>query len=362
MRPPQVFWLIALMAIGCTTFQPTPPPLAVGPLTLSADELRVVDQVIVITDASGTMYLNQTFPKAKSLTQAFVAAMPAADVRAERPGGYRAGSIGFGGDERIAAPLADFDRTALAGKAEGLHVMGSFDGMGGRTPLHAVLEESQAWLTGSSGRAALVLFTDGLPDSEERSLAAAEGLVASYSGVVCIYAVQTGTDPRGADFLARLTGLTGCGGLRDADAVGNPAMFESFARAVFVGGEPLPPVAAAPDGCAGVIRLRGVRFGFDRAEISDDSAVVLGAAVERLRDCEGLEVRIDGHTDSTGSEAYNQGLSERRAEAVRKFLGDAGIEAGRLSARGLGESDPVAPNQTGEGRAQNRRVDLHLAR
>ena len=362
MRSPQVFWLIALLAIGCATSLPTQPPLAVDPLTLSADEVRVVDQVIVITDASGTMYLKQNFPEAKSLTQSFVAVMPAADVRGARPGGYRAGSIGFGGAQRITAPLADFDRAALASKAENLHIMGSIDGMGGRTPLHAVLEESRVWLGGSSGRAALVLFTDGLADSEERSLAAAESLIASYSGVVCIYAVQTGTDPRGAEFLASLTGLSRCGDLRAADAVGNPTSFENFARAVFVGAAPLPPVAAAPDPCTGVIRLRGVRFGFDQAKVSDDSAVVLGAAAERLRECEGLEVRIEGHTDSIGSEDYNHGLSERRAEAVREYLDQAGIGAGRLSARGLGESAPIAPNETAEGRALNRRVDLHLGR
>jgi OOP family OmpA-OmpF porin len=186
--------------------------------------------------------------------------------------------------------------------------------------------------------------------------------VASVPDGVCIHAVQSGGDPRGAEFLGRLTGLSDCGSLRDADAVGNPALFENFVRAVFAGAAPLPPVAAAPDPCAGVIRLRGVRFGFDQADITDESAVVLGAAVERLRQCEDIAVRVDGHTDSIGSEAYNRGLSERRAEAVREYLVDAEIEAGRLSARGLGESAPIVPNETEEGRAQNRRVELQLGR
>jgi OOP family OmpA-OmpF porin len=355
------------MAMGCATSLPTQPPLAVAPLTLSASEWRVVDHVIVITDASGTMYANRTFPEAKSLTQTFVAAMPAADVRGMRPGSYRAGSIGFGGNARIIAPLATFDRAALASKAESLEPLGFVLGMGGLTPLRAVLEESQEWLAGSSGRAALVLFTDGLPNSEGRSLAAAERLVASVPGEVCIHAVQTGTDPAGTRFLERLTGLTDCGSLHDAEAVGNPAMFENFARLVLVGAAPLPPVAAAPpaagpDPCSGVIRLRGVRFGFDQADIADESAVVLGPAVEQLRRCEGVQVRIDGHTDSIGSEEYNSGLSERRAQAVREYLIGAEIEAGRLSTRGLGESAPIAPNETAEGRAHNRRVELRLGR
>jgi OOP family OmpA-OmpF porin len=67
---------------------------------------------------------------------------------------------------------------------------------------------------------------------------------------------------------------------------------------------------------------------------------------------------VEGHTDSTGADAYNQALSERRANAVLKYLVDAGVPAARLSARGFGESEPVADNDTAEGRAQNRRVVL----
>jgi OOP family OmpA-OmpF porin len=108
-----------------------------------------------------------------------------------------------------------------------------------------------------------------------------------------------------------------------------------------------------------VIRLRGVQFGFDRAEIADDSTVVLGVVAEQLSQCKDVAVRIDGHTDSVGSEEYNRTLSERRADAVRRFLGDAGIDPDRLSVRGLGESGPIATNETEEGRALNRRVELH---
>jgi outer membrane protein OmpA-like peptidoglycan-associated protein len=69
-------------------------------------------------------------------------------------------------------------------------------------------------------------------------------------------------------------------------------------------------------------------------------------------------VEVGGHTDSVGSEAYNQGLSERRADAVRDYLMSKGVKASRLTARGYGESRPVASNDTEEGRAENRRVEL----
>jgi OOP family OmpA-OmpF porin len=69
-------------------------------------------------------------------------------------------------------------------------------------------------------------------------------------------------------------------------------------------------------------------------------------------------VEVAGHTDSTGSETYNQGLSERRANSVKDYLTSQGVTATRLSAKGYGEAQPVASNDTKEGRAENRRVEL----
>jgi OOP family OmpA-OmpF porin len=73
-----------------------------------------------------------------------------------------------------------------------------------------------------------------------------------------------------------------------------------------------------------------------------------------------VAVIAEGHTDSIGSDAYNQKLSEQRAESVRRYLVNGGIEAGRISTEGFGESRPVASNQTADGRAQNRRVELRV--
>jgi OOP family OmpA-OmpF porin len=71
-----------------------------------------------------------------------------------------------------------------------------------------------------------------------------------------------------------------------------------------------------------------------------------------------LVVEVAGHTDSVGTDSYNQGLSERRAQAVVNYLVAKGINASRFKARGYGESEPVADNATDEGRAENRRVEL----
>ncbi|MCB1832791.1 MAG: OmpA family protein, partial [Geminicoccaceae bacterium] len=68
---------------------------------------------------------------------------------------------------------------------------------------------------------------------------------------------------------------------------------------------------------------------------------------------------VQGHTDSTGATDYNQGLSERRAQSVLDYLTGKGVEAERLTAVGFGENRPIASNDTEEGRAQNRRVEIH---
>jgi len=121
-----------------------------------------------------------------------------------------------------------------------------------------------------------------------------------------------------------------------------------------------PAPAPPPDPCAGVIRLRGVNFDFDRAEIRPASRPILDQAASRLRQCGGERLQVEGHTDSIGADAYNQNLSERRARAVRDYLVSQGVSGGRISAVGFGESRPIASNDNPEGRFLNRRVEIRF--
>ena len=127
---------------------------------------------------------------------------------------------------------------------------------------------------------------------------------------------------------------------------------------------PPPPPAPAPVAAAPAppmkkkIVLRGVNFDFDKSNIRPDAVPILEEAAKTLKDESQLTVAVNGYTDSVGTDAYNQGLSERRADAVRAFLERLGVSGSRLTARGFGESNPVASNDTEEGRAQNRRVEL----
>jgi OOP family OmpA-OmpF porin len=114
------------------------------------------------------------------------------------------------------------------------------------------------------------------------------------------------------------------------------------------------------DGCEVqvVIELQGVYFDLDKATLKDESIAILDAAVATMGEHGSIVVEVAGHTDSTASEAYNQDLSERRAQVVYNYLVEQGVSADRMTWKGYGESSPIATNDTAEGRAKNRRTEL----
>lgn len=103
-----------------------------------------------------------------------------------------------------------------------------------------------------------------------------------------------------------------------------------------------------------------VLFDFDESILKPGAEAVLSGIVEQLQANPSYQVELVGHTDSTGPEEYNMGLSERRARAVQAHLEEQGIEPQRITVDWRGESEPVAPNDTKEGRAQNRRTDIFV--
>ena len=357
---PATLCAVALVAVGCTA----PPladeaPIAVSPVTLSSGEQRVVDHVFVVTDASGTMYQEKTFPRAKSLSQSFVDALPTKDAPAKNAT-YNAGSIGFGGEARTALSLQGFDRGALRGTVDRVQIMGRVDGRGGETPIHKVLGEIAGQLEGQAGRAAVVVFSDGEPDDSSAALDVATSLASSYADGVCFHGVQVGSDPAGAQFLKTLSEISSpCGSFRNASAVGDATQIAALAKGVMIGNAPTPRgvPAVAANACEGVA-LRGIEFAFDRADLRGGSSDILDQAAAQLGACPEVKIHIEGHTDERGSSAYNQGLSERRASTVREYLVGKGVDSGRLTSSGAGESNPLDGSGTEAGHQRNRRVEL----
>lgn len=103
-----------------------------------------------------------------------------------------------------------------------------------------------------------------------------------------------------------------------------------------------------------------VQFAFDKWVLDDGAQTRLLALAKQLQEQPKLSVELEGYTDSTGASAYNIQLSQRRAEAVRRFLVEQGLELPRIHSIGLGDIRPVADNKTKQGRDQNRRVMLRL--
>lgn len=107
-----------------------------------------------------------------------------------------------------------------------------------------------------------------------------------------------------------------------------------------------------------LIRLQGVNFGFDQAQLDDGNITILNEGARVLRENDRVRVEIQGHTDDIGSAQYNQTLSEQRAKFVVNYMVNAGIDASRMEAKGYGATMPIVPNDSNENRALNRRVDF----
>ncbi len=101
-----------------------------------------------------------------------------------------------------------------------------------------------------------------------------------------------------------------------------------------------------------------VLFAFDKSNLSEDAKTNLNKLVTVLNNYPDTNIEVQGHTDSKGTETYNQNLSEQRATSVSGYLANKGIASGRITTKGFGEMAPKYNNETAEGRTQNRRVDF----
>lgn len=153
-------------------------------------------------------------------------------------------------------------------------------------------------------------------------------------------------DPEG-----RLTGLRSTNGAPFRLYPGDPAPDSLETGCSSIDEQPL--------GCGSVVY--GINFAFDSAQLLENSGQILDALYAGLAGEDQATIVIEGHTSSEGSETYNQALSERRAQAVVSALQQRGISAGRLSAQGLGETQPIAGNHDEAGRALNRRVAVRCS-
>ncbi len=104
----------------------------------------------------------------------------------------------------------------------------------------------------------------------------------------------------------------------------------------------------------------GITFAYDKADVQPQFQPTLNDVAQVLAEYPKTYIDVYGHTDSDGSDAYNQALSERRAQSVATYLTARGVQSARIATRGYGETQPIASNTTEEGKAQNRRVEIKI--
>ncbi len=143
-----------------------------------------------------------------------------------------------------------------------------------------------------------------------------------------------------------------------------PAPYVAPAPAPVAAPEPAPAPVAQPEIARPVAHTKvifdGTNFDFDKATLRPTGKAKLDDNVRSLTQYPDIDVEITGHTDSVGSDKYNQKLSEERAMTVKRYMESKGIAASRMTTKGYGETKPIASNKTKAGRAENRRVEIEI--
>ena len=193
------------------------------------------------------------------------------------------------------------------------------------------------------------------------------GVVAAHAAEGVFYDPSNAASPTGKTIGYELYRTIGCPG---RELLGKPCPVPAPPAQIAAAPEPVAvaPAVPAPAYVAPAptpapappqkLVLEGVNFDFDKATLRQEDIAIIDRDVASLDSWGNVNIEVAGHTDSRGSDAYNMNLSQQRAEAVRNYLVSKGIAADRLSAKGYGESQPVADNATDEGRFKNRRVEL----
>jgi OOP family OmpA-OmpF porin len=372
---------LILMMMGLLAACATAPPMTTEPFQAvqldSSAFVSSVDTFVILMDASSSMaekYQDMyKISLAKKVVSGINATLPPIDAKAAL--------VVFGSGECLnkqhAMALfgpAPYNQSEMAAGLDSLKCVG------GTSPMYDGTELAGQKLQESLGKTALVVVSDGEDINQDLVMQSAQALKDAMGDRLCIYTVQVGDDAKGTKLMKSIAEVGGCGFAVNADEITDPAAMADFVTKVFLA--PAPVVAVTPldsdgdgvpddiDQCPGTPagakvndvgcwHLAGdtVQFDFDSAVINDTS--LLEAALVIMKENPEITGEVAGHTCSIGPEAYNQGLSERRANAVRDWFIQNGIAAERLRAVGYGETRPIASNDTEEGRRKNRRVELH---
>jgi OOP family OmpA-OmpF porin len=342
-----------------------------------------VDNFVVILDTSSSMAENYNQKKKANIAKDFLSALNQTLPELEYNGALRI----FGNNDYVpdTSTLLVYGPTkySSAGFGAALNTVKEPSG-NSSLPLAKAFIAATGDLKATQGPIAVIIASDG-EDMDPKPVKAAEALKKQFGDRLCIFTVLIGDSPTGKQILDQIAKAGDCGYSTAADRLASSGDIAGFAEGIFLAKlapMPVPKPVAKPmdsdgdgvtddkDQCpntptGATVDERGcwtyaavVLFDFDSYTIKPGAFSMLNEAVIILEKNTALKLEVDGFTDSTGAAAYNMKLSERRAKAVMEYFVSKGVDAKRLTIKGLGLTKPVASNDTKEGRAKNRRVEL----
>jgi OOP family OmpA-OmpF porin len=378
--------MVSTLLFGCAVQQVQPTKSLFSAYEFKADQYEPkVDSFVVILDTSSSMaekYNGQSkFRIAKDSLDAMNKTIPELKFNsALRTFGHHSGV-----SKKLTELFYGPTEYSSKGLEEGLKAVSR---AGGTSPLGEAINAASGDLKSVQDKIAVIIVSDG-KDMNQMPVKAAESLKSQFGDRLCIFTVLIGDSPAGKKILDQIAKAGGCGYSTTADMLASSGNMAGFVEGIFLAKpapKPAPTPAPAPapkpmdsdgdgvtdnlDQCpntpmGATVDARGcwtyeavVLFGFDSAEIKSVAYPMLDEASDILKKNPELNVEIDGHTDNMGPADYNMKLSERRANAVMEYFISKGIDAKQLTIKGFGLTKPAAGNDTEEGRAKNRRVEL----
>lgn len=259
---------------------------------------------------------------------------------------YQGGLFTFAPYNTI-VPQGPWNRDAIAQGVnrlqENLEIFGRF------TPMGNGIQAHDGVIKMMPPRAAVILVTDGVSNRGVNPVDEVRTVYASNPNV-CFHIISLADTPEGERTIAEIAALNSCTVVANGvDLLQSDAAVDKFVGDVFC----QELIAIEED----VIVLRGVNFAFDSAALSPTAQGILNEAARVINDHPNMNVRLLGWTDSIGTDAYNLGLSQRRADSVKLYLVQHGVNPARMLAEGMGKSFRY-DNATAEGRYMNRRTEL----
>lgn len=345
--------LAAALVSACSSTPYQPVATQAEPIDVTAFAPKV-ESFVVLLDTSSSMRKDvqdrAKIETAQDLVASFNSAVPAAD--------FNAGLVTFGqgmGRCRGQGTVSEFYGMTSYNSADFAEALGSLHCAGGKTPMSKGIDATTDLLSSETGPVAVFIVSDfhGFADIHGPGVeTAVKALKEQHGNNICLHTVKVGDDTSSDEMIARITSVAGCDSAVNAGDIASAAAMSTYVTETLMA--PLQYEKHTVSATA--------LFDFDKSVLKEQGQAELHnlAAMIKEKGMSVADIDVIGHTDSMGAEAYNQTLSVLRATAVKAYLVSQGVDAGIIDVSGMGESQPVASNETAEGRALNRRVDIHV--